>query len=70
MEQAFVTKGHLKTPRKIILDENISGVEDSFEIIIRPIKKDKKNRKAGTLKGLIHIKDDFDKPLDDFKEYM
>jgi len=27
-------------------------------------------RKAGTLKGKIHIKDNFDDLLDDFKEYM
>lgn len=27
-------------------------------------------RKAGLAKGLIRMKDDFDEPLDDFKEYM
>lgn len=30
----------------------------------------KKKRKAGLLKGLIKISDDFDEPLDDFEEYM
>ncbi len=27
-------------------------------------------RKAGSAKGLIHISEDFDQPLDDFKDYM
>jgi Protein of unknown function (DUF2281) len=30
----------------------------------------KKKRIAGLMKGQIHIPDDFDAPLDDFKEYM
>lgn len=30
----------------------------------------KKRRIAGLMKGQIHISDDFDAPLDDFKEYM
>ncbi|HRN36930.1 MAG: DUF2281 domain-containing protein [Flavobacteriales bacterium] len=30
----------------------------------------KKKRVAGLMKGEIHIADDFDAPLDDFKEYM
>jgi prevent-host-death family protein len=32
--------------------------------------KAKKKRKFGTAKGLIKIADDFDQPIDDFKEYM
>ena len=30
----------------------------------------KTSRKAGLAKGLIQMKEDFDEPLDDFKEYM
>ncbi len=30
----------------------------------------KASRKAGLAKGLIQMKEDFDEPLDDFKEYM
>ncbi len=34
-------------------------------------KKTVMGRKAGTMKGLIvHMSDDFDAPLDDFKEYI
>ncbi len=32
--------------------------------------KPKKRIKAGSAKGLIKIADDFDEPLEDFKEYM
>jgi prevent-host-death family protein len=32
--------------------------------------QDKPRRKLGTATGLVHIADDFDAPLDDFKEYM
>lgn len=35
-----------------------------------PLTKTKKERKFGTAKGLIKMADDFDQPIDDFKEYM
>jgi antitoxin (DNA-binding transcriptional repressor) of toxin-antitoxin stability system len=35
-----------------------------------PVKKAKKQRQFGSAKGLIKIADDFDEPLEDFKEYM
>jgi prevent-host-death family protein len=34
------------------------------------IPKRKKQRRFGTAKGLIKMSEDFDKPLEDFKEYM
>ena len=34
------------------------------------IPKRRKQRKFGSAKGLIKISEDFDKPLEDFKEYM
>ena len=34
-------------------------------------KRKKKGRKFGSMKGLVvHIADDFDAPLEDFKDYM
>jgi len=33
-------------------------------------KKQIKERKAGRLKGKIKMSDDFDEPLEDFKEYI
>jgi prevent-host-death family protein len=35
-----------------------------------PLTKTMKKRKFGTAKGLIKMADDFDQPIDDFKEYM
>jgi hypothetical protein len=50
-------------------------VEDFIEFLLEKEKKkqdssQKKERLAGTMKGLIIMSDDFDEPLDDFKEYM
>ena len=33
-------------------------------------KRKLKERKAGSLKGKIYMSEDFDAPLEDFKEYM
>ena len=30
----------------------------------------KRRRRPGSAKGLVHISDDFDEPLEDFREYM
>ena len=38
--------------------------EKDFNLLVESIKQ------AGMLKGKIHMSDDFDAPLDDFKEYM
>jgi hypothetical protein len=71
MEKAIVTKGHLISTRNIELEEDIPFNDETYEIILKPISQKSNNkRKAGTLKGLIHIKDDFDEPLEDFQEYM
>ena len=65
MQHAIITKGRLQSPRSIILDEDIPYTGESFEIIIinKSAAEEKISRKAGTLKGKIHIRDDFDEPL-------
>ena len=72
MQHAIITKGRLLSPRSIILEEDIPCIEDSFEIIIinETTVKERSSREVGTLKGKIHIKDDFDESLEDFREYM
>lgn len=48
-------------------------VQDFVEFLLQRKKttpKAGKKRIAGLMKGQIHIADDFDAPLDDFKEYM
>ncbi|MBN1998847.1 type II toxin-antitoxin system Phd/YefM family antitoxin [candidate division KSB1 bacterium] len=65
---------------KTHLSKLIAKVLDGEEIIIakgnKPIVKlveytsEKQKRTLGSAKGQIFIADDFDEPLDDFKEYM
>jgi antitoxin (DNA-binding transcriptional repressor) of toxin-antitoxin stability system len=43
---------------------------DQQTIRLVPIKHARQPRRAGSAKGLIHLADDFDAPLDDFREYM
>ena len=48
-------------------------VLDYIEALLKRVKDEKAPRKkriAGLMKGQIHIADDFDAPLDDFKEYL
>ena len=35
-----------------------------------PVTRDVRNRRAGTARGLITMRDDFDAPLPDFDDYM
>ncbi|GBO54760.1 hypothetical protein APA_2811 [Pseudanabaena sp. lw0831] len=43
---------------------------DRPAIRLTPIQSVKPNRKPGSAKGLIWMSDDFDEPLEEFKEYM
>lgn len=59
------------------LIELIEAAINGEEIIItqdeRPIAKlvpFKQGRRAGSAKGLVTISEDFDEPLEDFKDYM
>lgn len=72
MEKAIITKGKLTSPRTILLDEDMPDMGDSFEIIIiqKKTRLAKISRETGTLKGMIRMGNDFDDPLEDFKEYM
>ena len=43
---------------------------DNHETVrLVPIKHTKQRRQFGSAKGLIHMTDDFDAPLDEFREY-
>lgn len=46
-----------------ILDDLLERSKGEKEVVKKP-------RKAGFLKGMIQMSDDFDEPLEDFKEYM
>jgi len=54
-------------------DEMKKEVDDFIDFLKSKTEskgKAKPKRKAGLAKGLIKMKEDFDEPLDDFKEYM
>ncbi|MCL0069522.1 type II toxin-antitoxin system Phd/YefM family antitoxin [Dehalococcoidia bacterium] len=59
-----------------LIDEAAYGEEvvitksDGTAYKIVPIKQSRPYPKFGSAKGLIEISDDFDEPLEDFKDYM
>ncbi len=58
-----------------LVEKTISGNEIILTKGGQPVAKivgipKKKQRLFGSAKGLIRISDDFDKPLEDFQEYM
>ena len=59
-----------------LINQTLNGDEvvitkDGTPIIkLVDVSKHKKQRQFGTAKDLIKIADDFDNPLEDFKEYM
>lgn len=65
-------------PKKLwtIIDAALRGEavfierEDKALIHLIPLKNMLHPRKAGSAKGMIHMADDFDAPLDDFAAYM
>ncbi len=51
--------------------EPVFITQDGQQVIqLTPVQHNKGKLKAGSAKGLIHMADDFDAPLEDFKEYM
>jgi antitoxin (DNA-binding transcriptional repressor) of toxin-antitoxin stability system len=59
-----------------LMEAAINGEEvillngDRPAIKLTPIGTIRPNRKPGSAKGLIWVSDDFDEPLEDFKEYL
>lgn len=54
------------------LPDELKQEADDFVEFLKTKTKDKeatKSRKAGLAKGLIEMSDDFEEPLDDFKEH-
>ncbi|MEH1944753.1 MAG: type II toxin-antitoxin system prevent-host-death family antitoxin [Nostoc sp.] len=51
--------------------EEIIIIKDNQPVVkLTPVSPVKRPRQPGSAKGLITISDDFDEPLEDFKEYM
>ena len=45
----------------------VTDEQETFKIV--KVDVSKRRRKAGSAKGMIELADDFDAPLEDFKEY-
>ncbi len=62
----------LKLIESILRGQSIMLMQDQKPIAeVIPIEQaEPKYRQAGTMKGMIWMSDDFDAPLEDFKEYM
>lgn len=74
MQQVTIDEAKAHLPD--LIEAALNGVEvviskDEKPIIkLVPVSKNKPRRRAGSAKGLIKMSDDFDEPLDEFKEYM
>ena len=44
--------------------------DDRQIVRLVPVKHTRQPRRAGSAKGMIHMADDFDAPLEDFQEYI
>ena len=65
-----------KSQMESLIETALSGEEVVItrdqEPVVRlvPIPKSNGRRKAGSAKGMISISEDFEEPLEDFREYM
>lgn len=76
MQQINIFKASKNLPdliEAVISGEEIIITKDDQPVAklvpVSPVKK-RWPAKAGTAKGLVTISDDFDEPLEDFKDYM
>ena len=51
-------------------EEVVITCNDEPVLKLVPVAKSNGRRKAGTAKGMISMTEDFDEPLEDFREYM
>ncbi len=67
-----MTTASMYSKIQLLPDEVKQEVSDFIDFLVerKGIKKEKAIPQFGSLKGKIHMADDFDAPLDEFKEYM
>ena len=76
MLTAIETTGTINANHQIVLDEELpDNAPSRVRVIVLYDEQttnvgSKKRRKAGSAEGLIKMSDDFDAPLEDFKEYQ
>jgi antitoxin (DNA-binding transcriptional repressor) of toxin-antitoxin stability system len=55
----------------VLKGEEVFIVKDGDKIVkLVPVSKKDPTPKFGSAKGMIHMSEDFDAPLDDFRDYM
>ena len=69
MENAYVVDATIVDKNTIKLKEDLIYMAGDIKVIIIS-QKTNKPRKAGLLKGKIHISEDFNAPLEELREYM
>jgi antitoxin (DNA-binding transcriptional repressor) of toxin-antitoxin stability system len=74
MQQLKVEEATTQLPNLIdaaVRGEVVLITNDDLQTVrLVPINHAKQPRRPGSAKGMIHMTDDFDAPLDDFREYM
>jgi len=61
----------LKIIEQVLLGVDVIIERDQQPVVkMTSVKKSRKPRKFGSAKGLIKMADDFDEPLEEFREYM
>jgi antitoxin (DNA-binding transcriptional repressor) of toxin-antitoxin stability system len=65
-------KAQLERVIQTALDGEEVVITQNQEAVLKivPVPRSNGRRKAGSAKGLISMAEDFDEPLEDFKEYM
>jgi prevent-host-death family protein len=51
-------------------EEIVIAKDDRPVVKLTPVSPAKRRRQPGSAKGLVTISEDFDEPLEDFKDYM
>lgn len=74
MVQVSAEEAKTQLPQLIadaVRGEAVFITRDGKQIVqLVPVEHTNGARQPGSARGLIHISDDFDEPLEDFKEYM
>ena len=71
MQETLIRNAMFQKPNILILDKPIDLNLSKVHVIIEPVEDEfKTHRILGLFEGQIEISDDFDAPLEEFKEYM
>lgn len=66
-ENIIITERNQPVVKFVAVEQDMKASE---RCITAPAVPTKRRRRPGSAKGLVHISDDFDEPLEDFREYM